>query len=98
MADAANGNVVFVRGLPFDATVEELEALFEDSGPLKPGKSFFVARKGEQQHRGFGFVELCASRLPLSCSHLTHCPCAVRTAASRFGWTCVRAFFQVYGI
>eukprot|EP00124_Ichthyophonus_hoferi_P004561 Ihof_evm1s519 gene=Ihof_evmTU1s519 len=46
---------VFVRGLPFDATNEELEALFGDVGPVK--ECFVVKDKESSTPKGFGFVK-----------------------------------------
>lgn len=46
---------VFVRGVSFDATEKDLEALFSDVGPVK--HSFLVRQKGQARHKGFGFVQ-----------------------------------------
>jgi nucleolar protein 4 len=47
---------VFVRGIPFDFTDAQLEAIFENVGPIKEG--FVVAKKdGGVGNRGFGFVQ-----------------------------------------
>jgi nucleolar protein 4 len=55
-SDAAKDlRTVFVRGISFDVQDEKpLEALFSDVGPVK--QCFLVRAKGEDKHKGMGFV------------------------------------------
>ncbi|GAX77255.1 hypothetical protein CEUSTIGMA_g4701.t1 [Chlamydomonas eustigma] len=46
---------VFVRGVPFDYDEKALEEVFSDVGPIK--SCFLVKLKGQEKHRGFGFVQ-----------------------------------------
>lgn len=47
---------VFVRGVSFDVTDQELNDFFSDIGPVR--QAFLVKTKGGQKaHKGFGFVQ-----------------------------------------
>lgn len=50
-----DARTVFVRGISFDIEKEPLEELFSDIGPVK--SCFIVRNKGEEKHKGFGFVQ-----------------------------------------
>ena len=47
---------VFVRGLPFTASDEELAAHFADIAPVK--RAFVIRDRVTKESRGFGFVQL----------------------------------------
>jgi nucleolar protein 4 len=47
---------VFVRGLPFTATEEQLAAHFSDAAPVR--RAIIVRDKTTHESRGFGFVQL----------------------------------------
>lgn len=46
---------VFVRGISFDVDEKQLEDAFGDVGPVR--SCFLVRQKGQQKHKGFGFVQ-----------------------------------------
>lgn len=55
---AANGDTktVFVRNVPYTMDASALEQLFaNDVGPVR--NAFLVARKGDAQHAGYGYVQ-----------------------------------------
>ncbi|XP_010317134.2 nuclear transport factor 2-like isoform X3 [Solanum lycopersicum] len=53
--DEAEGNSIYVRNLPLDVTVAQLEAEFKTYGPIKQGG--VQVRSNRQQGFCFGFVE-----------------------------------------
>lgn len=52
---------VFVRGLPFSLTDEQLEGLFSAAVPVK--RAFIIRDQKARTSRGFGFVQLCVPHL-----------------------------------
>lgn len=46
---------VFARGVAFSLSEADVEASFTDIGPVR--KCFLVRTKGEEKHRGFGFIQ-----------------------------------------
>lgn len=52
--NAKDKSTLFVRGVPFDMDETGLEQLFSDVGPIK--SCFLIKPKGEEKHKGFGFV------------------------------------------
>ncbi|KAF3796008.1 putative G3BP-like protein [Nymphaea thermarum] len=54
-AEAADGNSIYIKGLPFNATPSQLEEEFRRFGPIKSGG--VQVRSNKQQGFCFGFVE-----------------------------------------
>ena len=50
-----DSRTVFVRGVSFDVDEKTLADEFSDVGPIK--SAFMVKHKGQEKHRGFGFVQ-----------------------------------------
>jgi RNA recognition motif-containing protein len=50
-----DARTLFVRNVSFDVDESKLEEVFSDVGPVR--QCFLVRNKGEQRHRGFGFVQ-----------------------------------------
>lgn len=50
-----DARTVFVRNVSFDVDESKLEETFSDIGPVR--QCFLVKTKGQQRHRGFGFVQ-----------------------------------------
>ena len=46
---------VFVRGISFAVDQQAVEAAFANVGPIR--KCFLVQQKGQEKHKGYGFVQ-----------------------------------------
>jgi hypothetical protein len=55
MAAAERGRTVFVRNISYDVDDKVLEEAFNDVGPVR--QAFIVKDKGEQRHKGYGYVQ-----------------------------------------